>query len=255
MNVDEFKNSAIMLGVDVITVEKLCNVIFYGRYAFMDVRQGAKRLLQILVSGRASTDDVWSLMKHFPGILSYEDIVELFNASNITSDMVIGKIDNITPDMVIGKILKDVPNINKSILLNSHYGAGFNGTFKLSKHFKSNIHKASEEEMDNYTFRVKDINCVNWKKIADDLSYDDPLRIITVGDEIHVVVHHTIRDKAVRSNYKNPLMCAVLNGNAEIKPKSIKVLVKQIREIKQAQWLEDKDSLKKIMVTVTKVKV
>ena len=243
MNVDEFKNSAIMLGVDVITVEKLCNVIFYGRYAFMDVRQGVKRLLQILKSGRVCGDEIRSLMEHFPGIMSAEDKVELFNIGNITSDM------------VIGKILKVGPNINERILLNSHFGVAFNEAFKLVKQFKINIHKASEEEMDNYTFRVKDINCVNWKKIADDLSYDDPLRIITVGDEIHVVVHHTIRDKAVRSNYKNPLMCAVVNGNAEIKPKSIKVLVKQLREIKQAQWLEDKDSFKKITVMVAKIKV
>ena len=114
----------------------------------------------------------------------------------------------------------------------------------------------------DYNFRVNNSDDINFKKIADDLSYADPLRIVEFGDKMWAVVHHTIQDKYLRSKLKDKgirieAAFAISRGVGSIEKKDIKSIVNVIREIKQAQWSWDnrRSYGNKLIVEVKKVKI
>ena len=116
----------------------------------------------------------------------------------------------------------------------------------------------------DYNFRVNNSDDINFKKIADDLSYADPLRIVEFGDKMWAVVHHTIQDKYIRSILygsrdipRQPIHLSIMSGVTSILPKDIAIIVNCIREIKQAQWSWDnrRSYGNKLIVEVKKVKI
>lgn len=116
------------------------------------------------------------------------------------------------------------------------------------------------KQSDNYNFIVNDINDINLKKITDDLSYSDPLRIVQCLNETWAVVHHTVYDKYRRSEMYgtkdipiSPIDHAIMSP-AKIKPYEIKQIVNCIRAIKQSKWIK-RDKPIGHLVTVTKVKI
>ena len=109
------------------------------------------------------------------------------------------------------------------------------------------IGDALSEYYSDYNFRVNNSDDINFKKIADDLSYADPLRIVEFGDKMWAVVHHTIQDKYIRSILygsrdipRQPIHLSIMSGVTSILPKDIVIIVNCIRKIKQAQWTDDK---------------
>ena len=109
-------------------------------------------------------------------------------------------------------------------------------------------------KFDNYKFKVSVVSDINYKKIADDLSYSDPIRLVQFGNKNVIVIHHTIYDKYCHSK------CSILgleqsikNGYDFIESKQIKEVVKQVNTIKKAEWIKiSKEG--GMEVTVTKVK-
>ena len=106
----------------------------------------------------------------------------------------------------------------------------------------------------NYTFKVVEIRNINFAKIADDLSYSDPLRLVEVAGQLHAVIHHTIYDKAIRSTASQSYHGGIIQGHIKIEPKEIKTIVKDIQIIKRAKWGKP-SAPPTIEVKVTKVKI
>lgn len=135
----------------------------------------------------------------------------------------------------------------RTLLDNSVFSArNIPGGFKPTFHFDTV--KPLAESAD-YSFLVNNFDDINFKKIADDLSYADPLRIVESNDRLWAVVHHTIYDKYLRSELygtestpRVPVSTAVMSGVAAIEKSWIKRLVAEIRQIKQARWTDCKKS-------------
>ena len=143
------------------------------------------------------------------------------------------------------------------------FGTGLTEIIKQSIHDCELYKKDMEQE--SYNFLINTIDDINFRKIADDLSYGDPLRIVETDGRMWAVVHHTIYDKYLRSEEHGrmvgkaptapiPIQSAILYGVASIEPSQIKNIVKEIRRIKHARWT-DRDVQKSNVVKVTKVQV
>jgi len=115
-----------------------------------------------------------------------------------------------------------------------------------------------KKEYDDYSFRVNRKVDINFKEINDDLSYSDPLRIIKFRKETYAMVHHSILNKFSRSILtSNDIHNAIINHIDLIKEKDIKILIDQIRIIKQAKWNQynQNNFKRKHKVTVIKVSI
>jgi len=115
-----------------------------------------------------------------------------------------------------------------------------------------------KKEYDDYSFRVNRKVDINFKEINDDLSYSDPLRIIKFRKETYAMVHHSILNKYLRSVLENVIIQdSILKHISLIEEKDVKVLINQIRIIKQAKWnkYNQSNSKGRYEVIVTKVKI
>lgn len=113
-----------------------------------------------------------------------------------------------------------------------------------------------KEEYQSYSFEVNHINDINFKKIQDDLSYQDPLRIVKFKNEVYAVVHHTILDKYVNSNIILEVLPDSINkGYNQISEKDIGNIIDSIIMIKQSTWHKRRKFKKKIQVNVAKVNI
>ena len=123
--------------------------------------------------------------------------------------------------------------------------AAYGGVFPLMEIIRSSIDEVYKDmkHTSSYEFRVNNIDDINFKKIADDLSYADPLRIVEHEGKYWAVVHHTINDKYLRSEmYHESIMSngPISAGVGAIMSKDIKHIVSDIHKIKQAKWTDGK---------------
>ena len=119
-------------------------------------------------------------------------------------------------------------------------------------------HDKPKKEYNDYSFRVNREVDINFKEINDDLSYSDPLRIIKFRKETYAMVHHSVLNKFERSILESHnIHTAILNHIDLIEEKDVKILINQIRIIKQAKWnkYNQCNTKGRYEVIVTKVKV
>ena len=115
-----------------------------------------------------------------------------------------------------------------------------------------------QKKIKEYDFSVNFLSEVNFKKVADDLSYQDPLRIVKFKKKTFAVIHHTIQDKFFHSELSLTSICDyVLEESIEIdNDKDIKTIIDSIRKIKRAKWKKSPYSKrKKINVKVSIINI
>jgi len=112
-----------------------------------------------------------------------------------------------------------------------------------------------KEEHTSYSFKVDNIEEINFNKVKDDLSYADPLRIVEYNNEVWAIVHHSIYDKKKRSIYNGRVHDAIIMCSHRIEKKKISEIVSQIKEIKLAKWYDKNSKVAfPLEVKVTKIK-
>ena len=107
----------------------------------------------------------------------------------------------------------------------------------------------SMDDTSSYSFNVDDIKGLNYKKIADDLSYKHPFALVQVygkKDICLAVIHHTVADKLKRScptQYRlvNPPHRAITNNKpVRIRLDEISQIANDIKDIKKSNWFSNR---------------
>jgi len=107
-----------------------------------------------------------------------------------------------------------------------------------------------QKESDAYVFLAKDIDSIDFNKIYDDLSYQNPFCIVETAakDTVYALIHHTVSDKlnrSVASQYRKdntPHKAITSDDAVEIQQKEISRIVKDIKDIKRSQWVNNNDT-------------
>jgi len=122
-------------------------------------------------------------------------------------------------------------------------------------HYEVLNHKGNPEPInthESYTFNVYSFDDVDFKKIQDDLSYADPLRIVEFDNgKVYSVIHHSVASKLSGSK----LPYRIIELVSPICKPDIPALIKTIRTIKKAEWADTSDEIKGLEVTVAKVNI
>jgi len=122
----------------------------------------------------------------------------------------------------------------------------FQGIPMLATAFNAGIHIGMNQRRQaerNYEFVVHNYEEIDFQSIAEDLSYKDPMRLVTAGKKQVLVIHRSIGEKLACSTLTpTDIDNSFSRGNHSVlnikHPSAIQEIKERVAQIRSASWMD-----------------